>query len=83
MLSWLLPLKRGLLKHESMYGLLAGTKKLVVAERWPLTEIRLYFAYYTYCFLNFLAAMGVVVVVLRVEKKRGKNPPTKQSNTPL
>ena len=41
-----------------MYGLPAGTKKkLAVVERWPLAEIRLYFAYYTYCFLNFLVAI--------------------------
>ena len=33
-----------------MYGLLAGTKKLVVVESWPLADVQLYFAYYTCCF---------------------------------
>ena len=33
-----------------------GTKKQVVVGRWPLAEIRLYFAYYTCCFLSFLVA---------------------------
>ena len=43
-------------EHESMYGLPAGTKKPIVVERWPLAEVRVYFAYYTCCFLNFLVA---------------------------
>ena len=38
-------------------------KKLVVVERWPLAEVRLYFAYYTCCFLNFLVAIVVAVVL--------------------
>ena len=46
-----------------MCGLLAGTKKLVVVESWPLAEVQLYFAYYTCCFLNFLVAIVVAVVL--------------------
>ena len=46
-----------------MYGLLAGTKKLTVVERWPLAEVRLYFVYYTYCFLNYLIAIVVAFAV--------------------
>ena len=40
------------------------------------------FVHYTYCFLNYLVSI-VVAVVLRVERKRGKNPPTKQSHSPF
>ena len=29
-------------KQESMYGLSAGTKKVAVAEKWPLEEVQLY-----------------------------------------
>ena len=32
-------------KKESMYGLSAETKKVVVVERWPLVEVRLYHFY--------------------------------------
>ena len=50
-------------EHESMYGLPAGTKKPIVVERWPLAEVRVYFAYYTCCFLNFLVVIVVAVVL--------------------